>query len=55
MDMQLKTLLDELEIANQNFSNAESDYVNIATYELMAAEGKLNNYLKEKKTSQSAN
>lgn len=49
MDLAMKSLVDEVKIARQNYDNAEKDFINIATYELLAAEEKLNNYIREKK------
>lgn len=48
-DLVLKALIKDVEIARQNFENAKPDYVNIATYELMEAEEKLNDYIRQKK------
>lgn len=52
MDLALKTLISEVEIARENYHNANPEYHNIATYELMAAEEKLNKYIREKKTEE---
>lgn len=49
MDLKMKSLIHDVELANQNYNNAESNYINIATYELLAAEEKLNLYIKEEK------
>lgn len=49
MDLTMKALINDVEQARNNFNNADKDYINIATYELMAAEEKLNNYIREKK------
>ena len=48
-NLTLKALINDVEIARRNFQNAEPDYINIATYELMAAEEKLNEYIREQK------
>lgn len=52
MDLALKTLISEVEIARENYHNANPEYHNIATHELMAAEDKLNQYIREKKTEE---
>lgn len=49
MDLHLKALIEDVQQAQDNFNNANEDYINIATYELMAAEDKLNNYIRDKK------
>lgn len=49
MDLVMKSLVDEVKIARQNYDNAEYGYINAATYDLLAAEEKLNNYIREKK------
>lgn len=49
MDLHLSSLIEDVKQAQDNFNNANEDYINIATYELMAAEDKLNNYIREKK------
>lgn len=49
IDLAMKSLVDEVKIARQNYDNAEPDYINAAIYDLLAAEEKLNNYIREKK------
>lgn len=49
MDLAMKSLVDEVKIARQNYDNAEPDFINAATYDLLAAEENLNNYIREKK------
>jgi len=48
-NLTLKALINDVEIARRNFQNADPDYVDIAIYELMAAEEKLNEYIREQK------
>lgn len=45
----LKVLVDEVNRCNTNFNEADEATVNIAIYELGAAEEKLNLYLKERR------
>lgn len=45
----MKSLITDVEVARQNYDNAEPDYINIAVYDLMAAEERLNQYIREKK------
>ena len=49
MDLKLKSLIAEVEMARNQFNNASPDYINFATYELMAAEERLNQYIREMK------
>lgn len=49
MDLVLKVLIQDVEQAKNRFNNADDDYMSIATYELMAAEERLNQYIKEQK------
>lgn len=49
MDLNMRTLINDVEQARNNFNNAEPDYINIATYELMAAEERLNQHIREMK------
>ena len=55
MDLVMKSLVDEVKIARQNYDNAEYGYINAATYDLLAAEEKLNNYIREKKYQEQIN
>lgn len=48
-DLKLKELIDEVNRCNTNFNQADKSTVSIATYELMAAEERLNLYIKERK------
>ena len=48
-DLRLKDLVDEVNRCNTNFNQADEATVSIATYELLAAEEKLNLYIKERK------
>ena len=45
----MKVLINDVKQARDNFNNANEDYINIATYELMAAEDKLNRYIRKVK------
>ena len=45
--MRYEEIKREVEQARQNLDNAEPDYVDIAIYQLIAAEKRLNQYLKE--------
>lgn len=49
MDLKLKSLIAEVERARNQFNNAKPEYQNIAIYELMAAEERLNQYIREMK------
>ncbi len=48
-DLKLKELVDEVNRCNANFNQSDESTISIATYELMAAEERLNLYLKERK------
>ena len=48
-DLKLKELVDEVNRCSTNFNQADEAVIDIATYELMAAEERLNLYLKERK------
>ena len=48
-DLKLKELIDEVNRCNTNFNQADKSTVSIAMYELMAAEERLNLYIKERK------
>jgi len=49
LELHLNSLIEDVKQAQDNFNNANEDYINIVTYELLAAEEKLNNYIREKK------
>lgn len=48
-DLKLKELVDEVNRCNTNFNQADESIISIVTYELMAAEERLNLYIKERK------
>lgn len=48
-DLKLKELVEEVNRCNTNFNQTDKSTVSIATYELMAAEERLNLYIKERK------
>ena len=48
-DLKLKELVDEVNRCSTNFNQADKAIIDIATYELMAAEERLNLYIKERK------
>lgn len=47
--LKLKELVDEVNRCSANFNQADEAVIDIATYELLAAEERLNLYLKERK------
>lgn len=49
IDRKLKELNRQVEIAFKNYDEAANNYIDIALYELMAAEIKLNDYLRERR------
>lgn len=48
-DLKLKELVNEVNRCNTNFNQTDKSTVNIAIYELLVAEERLNLYLKERK------
>ena len=48
-DLKLKELVNEVNRCNTNFNQTDKSTVSIAMYELMAAEERLNLYIKERK------
>ncbi|MDR7870889.1 MAG: hypothetical protein RIN55_08530 [Tissierellaceae bacterium] len=47
-----KLTIDEVENARSNFKNCDEDTIDLAIYELMAAEERLNLLIKERKKKQ---
>ena len=48
-DLKLRELIDEVNRCNTNFNQTDKSTVDIAIYELLVAEERLNLYLKERK------